>query len=99
VTRIDVTDVTDVTDITEPQIECVLLAIVRERGPLSSACPSEAARALSSAGWRALMPRVRDVAAQLAQRGLLEIAQRGESVPPHGPWKGPIRVRLPTPKP
>lgn len=84
--------------VTDMQIEAALLEIVRQRGPLSSACPSEVARELSPSNWRALMPRVRDVAGQLAQRGLLDISQRGQSVPPLGPWKGPIRVRLPTPK-
>jgi len=58
------------------------------------------ARALSPDDWRALMPRVRQVAGQLALRGLLDISQGGQSVSPstlpNGPWKGPIRVRLPS---
>ena len=45
------------------------------------------------------MPRIRQVAGELASRGLLDVSQGGQSVPitslPHGPWKGPIRVRLP----
>jgi hypothetical protein len=83
--------------LTDAEIEAALLAIVHQRGPLSSACPSEVARQLLPNGWRGLMPRVRDVAASLALRGLLEIAQGGKAVSPQGPWRGPIRVRLPSP--
>ena len=91
----DASDATDATDATDAQIEAALLALVHQRGPLSSACPSEVARLLSSNAWRALMPRVREVAGLLAQAGLLDVSQRGQSVSPHGPWQGPIRVRLP----
>ncbi|MGB4115663.1 MAG: DUF3253 domain-containing protein [Polaromonas sp.] len=83
----------------DQQIETALLALIAQRGQQASACPSEVARALSSDDWRTLMPRIRQVAGQLAQRGLLDISQGGHSVPasslPNGPWKGPIRVRLP----
>ena len=85
---------------TELQIEAALLAMIAQRGEQASACPSEVARVLSADNWRALMPRVRQVAGQLALKGLLDIAQGGQSVSPstlpHGPWKGPIRVRLPS---
>lgn len=83
------------TEPSDAQVEAALLHLVNQRGPLSSACPSEVARALSPTTWRALMPQVRRVAGLLAQSGLLDIAQRGQSVPASGPWKGPIRVRLP----
>jgi hypothetical protein len=83
----------------DQQIEAALLSLIAQRGPQASACPSEVARALSPAAWRTLMPRVRQVAGQLAQRGLLDISQGGQSVSattlPNGPWKGPIRVRRP----
>lgn len=85
----------DQPDFTDAQIEAALLAMVRQRGPHSSACPSEVARSLSPTGWRTLMPRVRNAAGSLAQAGLLEISQRGQSVAPQGPWRGPIRIRLP----
>ena len=82
----------------DEQIEAALLALIAQRGKQSSACPSEVARALAPEDWRDLMPRVRQVAGQLALRGLLDISQGGQSVPtatlPNGPWKGPIRVRL-----
>ena len=83
----------------DPQIETALLALIAQRGQDASACPSEVARDLSPDDWRTLMPRVRQVAGQLALRGLLDISQGGRPVPsstlPHGPWRGPIRVRLP----
>ena len=83
----------------DAQIEAALLALTAQRGEQSSACPSDVARTLAPNDWRGLIPRVRQVAGQLALRGLLDISQGGDSVPattlPHGPWKGPIRVRVP----
>ena len=83
----------------DEQIKTALLALIAQRGEESSACPSEVARALAPEDWRDLMPRVRQVAGQLALRGLLDVSQGGESVPtttlPNGPWKGPIRIRVP----
>jgi len=88
-----------VTQASDQLIEAALLALIAQRGEKSSACPSEVARALSPDDWRALMPRIRQVAGQLAVRGMLDISQGGQSVPhttlSHGSWKGPIRVRLP----
>ncbi len=81
------------------QIQDALLALIKQRGEQLSACPSEVARALLPGEWQTLMPRVRQVAGELALRGLLDISQRGKSVSPstlpNGPWAGPIRVRLP----
>ena len=83
--------------LTDSQIAAALLAIVHQRGSTATACPSEVARQMAPQDWRALMPQVRSVASSLAQAGLLEIAQRGKAVSPQGPWRGPIRVRLPAP--
>lgn len=83
----------------DQQIEVALLALISQRGEQASACPSEVARALSPDDWRTLMPRIRQVAGQLALQGLLDISQGGKSVSPaslpHSLWKSPIRVRLP----
>ncbi len=76
------------------QIEQTLLAIVAQRGPQSSACPSDVARAVSPTDWRGLMPLVRAAASRLALQGRVQITQRGQVVPPAGPWRGPIRIRL-----
>jgi hypothetical protein len=77
------------------QIEAEMMRIVQQRGPMSSACPSDVARALQPGNWRPLMNRVREVASRLAQQGRIEIAQGGKAVSPIGPWKGPIRLRKP----
>ncbi|OLR91776.1 DUF3253 domain-containing protein [Actinokineospora bangkokensis] len=58
----------------------------------TSACPSEIARALRPRGWRPLMDPVREVAARLAERGELEVTQRGEPVDP-ARARGPVRYR------
>lgn len=83
--------------LTNPQIEAALLAMVAQRGQTASACPSEVARQLQNEAWRALMPRVRQVAAELAKRGEIIITQRGETVTPTGPWVGPIRIKIAPP--
>lgn len=78
----------------DQQIEAALLAVVAARGQVGSACPSEVARKLAPNAWRDLMPNVRRIATELAQRGSLEITQAGLVVLPIEPFKGPIRVRL-----
>ena len=82
--------------VSDDQIESALLAIIQQRGPKASACPSEVARQLDPQAWRRLMPQIRTVAAQLAQQGRLEVAQRGKAVSLQPPWHGPIRIRLPS---
>lgn len=73
-------------------IQAKILALLEDRGPDKSICPSEVARALRPRGnWRALMPAVRDAAAQLARRGAVEIRQRGKRVSPRS-YRGPIRI-------
>ncbi|MBK8976567.1 MAG: DUF3253 domain-containing protein [Planctomycetes bacterium] len=59
-----------------------------------SICPSQVARALQpdGAGWRALMPQVRAVAAWLATTGEIVVTQRGVEVDAVGA-RGPIRLR------
>ena len=66
------------------------------RGPGKTLCPSEAARAAGAEAWRERMPAVREVAAQLARAGRLEVCQKGEAVDLAEGWpKGPVRLRLP----
>ncbi len=59
-----------------------------------SICPSDVARALAidEKAWRALMPRIREVAAALAADGVLQ-ATRGKSVVDATSPGGPIRLR------
>jgi Protein of unknown function (DUF3253) len=73
--------------------EC-MLALLARRGTTASACPSEVARAWSPDRWRDHMAAVRQVATDLSRQGQLDILQRGETLPPGQPWKGPVRLRL-----
>ncbi len=67
-------------------------ALAESRGPDSSTCPSDAARAAAE-DWHDLLPEAREVARELAKAGHVEITQRGEVLDPDGDWRGPIRVR------
>jgi hypothetical protein len=71
--------------------------IVRQlsrRAMESSICPSEVARALDSneAAWRALMPRMRKVAAAMRDEGRLRITRGGADVPGDELHRGAIRL-------
>ena len=83
---------------TDFEIEAAMLHLIAQRGKYSSACPSEVARALSTDGWRELLPRVRQVAVQLQRQNQLDIAQGGVSVSNLNTLRGPIRIRLLTDK-
>lgn len=67
-----------------------MLALLEERGT-ATACPSELARALAR-DWRPLMQPIRDVAATLQDRGVIDVYQRGRPVDVRTA-KGPIRLR------
>lgn len=77
-------------------IEAAILRLVGAARPGASVCPSEVARALAAgeAAWRALLPAVRRVAAELAREGRLRVTQRGSEVDPLTA-RGPIRLRRP----
>jgi hypothetical protein len=67
-----------------------ILALLAERGPEKTACPSEVARAHGGEGWRAQMEPVREAARRLVARGLIDVTQRGQVVDPktaRGPWR------------
>lgn len=78
--------------LTEPQIEAAIDALLARRAPGATICPSDAARALDPEDWRAHMDAVRAVAFALADRGRLEVTQRGEVVDGRTA-RGPIRLR------
>lgn len=71
-----------------------LLDLARDRGQGASFCPSEAARALSPAEWKPLMPRVREVASRLQRDGLISVTQSGRAVDALAA-EGPIRLSRP----
>jgi hypothetical protein len=77
-----------------PDLEQVILGLLGRRAAGASICPSDAARAAQPQGWRALMDEVRSAAARLADRGEVEVTQRGRKVDV-GTARGPIRIRFP----
>ncbi|MGE2730724.1 DUF3253 domain-containing protein [Mycolicibacterium vaccae] len=79
------------------RVEAGIRALAEHRGPRSSTCPSDAARAVGGEQWRDLMDCAREVAAELAERGDVQITQRGRVLDPGSPWSGPIRIRTTRP--
>lgn len=73
--------------------EATMRALLRERGPDKTICPSEVARAVGGEQWRERMALVRKVASDLVRAGNLEIRQKGKRVDP-GSARGPIRLAL-----
>jgi hypothetical protein len=73
------------------RLRAAVLALARGRGPASSTCPSDAARAVAD-DWRPLLPQARDVARELARAGAVRITQRGNALDPDGEWSGPVRI-------
>lgn len=77
------------------EIEHVLLALVRERAPERSVCPSEVARALAGddpQAWSRLMPAVRRAAVRLMKEGRIVITRKGRPVDPDD-FRGVYRLR------
>ncbi len=70
-----------------------IVALTRHRGPSSSICPSDAARAVGGDNWRELAPHSRAIAFMLARKGQAEILQRGVVRDPTREWRGPVRIR------
>lgn len=78
--------------VTDQQIRDAVTELLKNRQPPATICPSEAARALAPDEWRSLMPQVRAVAITMANSGVLDIRQRGKTVKPDEPIRGPIRL-------
>lgn len=75
------------------RLRAAILALARHRGPTSSICPSDAARAIGGDDWRELTEQGRTIAFKLARDGDVEITQRGSMIDPDRPSRGPIRIR------
>lgn len=73
------------------RMAAVVRTLLRHRGEDKTICPSDVARAVGGDGWRPLMPLARDVAADLAEQGLVEVRQGGQRVD-LDTVKGPIRI-------
>ena len=75
------------------RLRAAMRALAEHRGPDSSTCPSDAARAVGGQTWRDLMDDARESARELARSGDFEITQGGDVVDPNSDWRGPIRIR------
>jgi Protein of unknown function (DUF3253) len=73
------------------RMAAVVRTLLRHRYADKSICPSDVARTVGGNGWRRLMPAVREVAADLADEGVIEVRQRGEVVD-ITTAKGPVRL-------
>jgi hypothetical protein len=74
-----------------------ILELLGGRDPGQTICPSEAARLLGGdAGFRPLMPVVRDAARGLLDAGRIEVTQGGRPVD-LDQARGPIRLRAVSP--
>jgi hypothetical protein len=71
-----------------------ILELLASRRPDASICPSEVARAIRPGAWRGRLDDVRSVARHLARRGIIVLQQRGRTVDPDAPVRGPIRLRV-----
>src|SRR5690606_31700224 len=77
-------------------LRACMLALLAERGPGRSLCPSEVARAWSArhgGRWQDLMPLVRAMAQALCAEGVVEAMQHEAVVVLHE-VRGPVRLRL-----
>jgi len=77
-------------------ISAAIEALVDARAEGATVCPSEVARALAGAEgpWRALMPAVREAAAELVMKGQLCVTRGGQEVDALA-GGGPIRLGRP----
>lgn len=75
------------------RLGAAIRALAAHRGPGSSTCPSDAARAVGGSGWRELMDDAREISRGLAASGEVEITQGGEVIDPDSEWRGPVRIR------
>jgi hypothetical protein len=80
--------------VSDEKLRTAILELAARRGPSSSICPSDAARAVGGDDWRDLMDDARDVARALARDGEVVITQGGEVLDPDAAWHGPIRIRV-----
>ena len=73
-------------------IEAEIIRLTGERGPDSSICPSEVARAMNPE-WRQLLSAVRRAAVRLSKAGRIDILRKGQPVTGDA-VRGVIRLRI-----
>ena len=72
------------------EAEAAIRALLRERGPGKTICPSEAARKMAGPNgeWRSRMSDVHQAAARLSDAGDVALSWKGESrSAPDGPYR------------
>ena len=72
----------------------VILTLAARRGRGRTLCPSEAARTLDPADWRARMDEVRAAAAALQAEGRIRVTREGREVA-LAAARRPVRLGLP----
>lgn len=73
-----------------------VLSLVAERGAGKTVCPSEVARMLGGAAWRAQMPQVHAAVDALVADGAVRLSWQGV---PLSARAGPYRISAPVPPP
>jgi hypothetical protein len=73
------------------RLAAAIRTLLRHRRPEATICPSDAARVVGGADWRAVMDDARSVVAELRRAGSVRVLQRGVEVDPEAA-RGPIRV-------
>lgn len=73
------------------ELQSAIVDLLSARARTSTICPSEAAKAVDSDGWRDLMPQARNAARRLVDADEVVITQGGRAVDP-STAKGPIRI-------
>jgi Protein of unknown function (DUF3253) len=76
------------------RLEAAIGALLDQRRPEATICPSEAARLVDPDGWRELMPAARAAAGRLVESGAAEVTQGGQVVDV-ATARGPVRIRRP----
>jgi hypothetical protein len=74
------------------RLESAIGDLLAQRDEGKTICPSEAARAVGGKEWRELMPSAREAAARMADRGEVEVTQKGQVVDVRSA-RGPVRIR------
>jgi len=76
-------------------LDAAILAAVSTKGARASVSPSQVAILLAgeTAGWQALLPKIRARAVALMEAGKIEILRKGKPVADAGDVRGVIRLR------
>ena len=73
------------------RLAATMRALLHNRRPEATICPSDAARTVGGQSWRDLMDAAREVAAELSQAGIIVVRQHGIDVE-MASAVGPVRL-------